>query len=66
MAAGPVRNRPCVLIIRDGWGENPDSAWDHANAVRCADPPVDARLLGKYLSRMTDEGLLSPPGTANA
>ena len=48
MPAGPVRNRPCVLIIRDGWGENPDSAWDHANAARCAAPPVDARLRAEW------------------
>lgn len=39
-----VRHRPCVVIIRDGWGENPDRAWDHANAVRRAEPPVDAML----------------------
>lgn len=39
-----VRNRPCVVIIRDGWGENPDPQWDHANAVKLANPPVDARL----------------------
>jgi 2,3-bisphosphoglycerate-independent phosphoglycerate mutase len=39
-----VRNRPCVVIIRDGWGENPHAEWDHANAVKLAKPPVDARL----------------------
>jgi 2,3-bisphosphoglycerate-independent phosphoglycerate mutase len=44
MPAVVVRNRPCVVIIRDGWGENPDPRWDHANAVRLAQPPVDARL----------------------
>lgn len=37
-------NRPCVVIIRDGWGENPHREWDHANAVKVANPPVDARL----------------------
>jgi 2,3-bisphosphoglycerate-independent phosphoglycerate mutase len=37
-------NRPCVVIIRDGWGENPYSEWDHANAVKIAQPPVDAML----------------------
>ncbi len=39
-----VSNRPCVVIIRDGWGENPYSEWDHANAVKLAAPPVDAML----------------------
>ncbi len=39
-----VKQRPCVLIIRDGWGENPDSRWDHANAVKLAAPAVDAML----------------------
>ncbi|MBK8913896.1 MAG: 2,3-bisphosphoglycerate-independent phosphoglycerate mutase [Phycisphaerales bacterium] len=36
--------RPCILIIRDGWGENPHADQDHANAVRIAAPAVDARL----------------------
>lgn len=40
----PVQNRPCVVIIRDGWGENPYPQWDHANAVKLAQPPVDAML----------------------
>ena len=39
-----TKNRPCVVIIRDGWGENPHKEWDHANAVKLAAPPVDARL----------------------
>ncbi|MFO0839026.1 MAG: 2,3-bisphosphoglycerate-independent phosphoglycerate mutase [Phycisphaerae bacterium] len=43
-----VKHRPCVLIIRDGWGENPDSNWDHANAVRLAAPPVDAMLRAEW------------------
>jgi len=38
------QQRPCVLIVRDGWGENPDARWDHANAIKVAKPPVDARL----------------------
>lgn len=39
-----VRNRPCVVVIRDGWGENPHGEWDHANAVKRARPPVDQML----------------------
>jgi 2,3-bisphosphoglycerate-independent phosphoglycerate mutase len=38
------RNRPCIILIRDGWGENPDPAMDHANAIKLAQPPVDAML----------------------
>jgi 2,3-bisphosphoglycerate-independent phosphoglycerate mutase len=44
MAGKSVRNRPCVVIIRDGWGENPYPEWDHANAVKLAQPAVDAML----------------------
>ncbi len=33
-----------MLIIRDGWGENPHSEWDHANAVKLGAPRVDAML----------------------
>jgi len=32
------------VIIRDGWGENPHAEWDHANAVKIAQPEVDAML----------------------
>lgn len=44
MSDSRVKHRPCVVIIRDGWGENPDPAWDHANAVKIAQPPIDAML----------------------
>ncbi len=44
MAERKPTNRPCVVIIRDGWGENPHAEWDHANAVKLAAPPIDARL----------------------
>ncbi|NLG43689.1 MAG: 2,3-bisphosphoglycerate-independent phosphoglycerate mutase [Phycisphaerae bacterium] len=39
-----VKHRPCVVIIRDGWGRNPDPNLDYANAVRLADPPIDRML----------------------
>jgi 2,3-bisphosphoglycerate-independent phosphoglycerate mutase len=48
MASKTVRHRPCVVIIRDGWGENPHREWDHANAVRVARPPVDAMLRAEW------------------
>ena len=40
--------RPCVLIVRDGWGENPSSEWDHANTIKIANPPVNARLRSEW------------------
>jgi 2,3-bisphosphoglycerate-independent phosphoglycerate mutase len=39
-----LRNAPLVLIIRDGWGENPNPKHDSFNAVKLARTPVAARL----------------------
>jgi 2,3-bisphosphoglycerate-independent phosphoglycerate mutase len=41
-------NRPLVIIVRDGWGKNPYSQWNHANAVYLAKHPVQDRLLAEY------------------
>ena len=41
-------HRPITLIVRDGWGSNPDPAWNHANAVFLARTPVDDRLMTGY------------------
>ncbi|MBC7784317.1 MAG: 2,3-bisphosphoglycerate-independent phosphoglycerate mutase [Burkholderiales bacterium] len=41
-------SRPVVLIIRDGWGQNPYSEWDHANAVLLADTPVADAIARDY------------------
>jgi len=43
-----LRRRPCVLIIRDGWGYNPNPDEDKFNAVKIAQPPVDTRLMADY------------------
>lgn len=43
-----VRRKPVVLIVRDGWGENPNSEWNHANAVHLADTPVSDALMRDY------------------
>ncbi len=43
-----VRKKPVVLIVRDGWGENPSSEWNHANAVHLANTPVSDGLMAKY------------------
>ncbi|HYE61021.1 MAG TPA: 2,3-bisphosphoglycerate-independent phosphoglycerate mutase [Phycisphaerales bacterium] len=38
------KNTPFVLVIRDGWGENPNAEHDRYNAVKLAKTPVDAAL----------------------
>ena len=43
-----LRKRPVVIIVRDGWGENPYPEWNHANAVHLASTPVDDRLRAEY------------------
>ena len=43
-----LQNRPFVLIIRDGWGYNPNSAEDKYNAIKCADTPVDDMLMAEF------------------
>ncbi|MBN1795789.1 MAG: 2,3-bisphosphoglycerate-independent phosphoglycerate mutase [Sedimentisphaerales bacterium] len=40
--------RPAVLIIRDGWGYNPNSSEDKTNAVKVANTPVDDMLMAQY------------------
>jgi 2,3-bisphosphoglycerate-independent phosphoglycerate mutase len=40
----PPINTPLVLVIRDGWGQNPNPEHDAFNAVKLAATPVDARL----------------------
>jgi 2,3-bisphosphoglycerate-independent phosphoglycerate mutase len=58
--------RPCVIIVRDGWGKNPHPQWDSANAIVLARHPVADRLLADYPSTLVntsgfDVGL--PEGT---
>ena len=43
-----VRRKPVVLIIRDGWGENPNQEWNHANAIHLANTPISDDLMEKY------------------
>ncbi len=44
MSIIPPINTPLVLVIRDGWGENPNPAHDKFNAVKLAWTPVAAGL----------------------
>ncbi|TWT89220.1 2,3-bisphosphoglycerate-independent phosphoglycerate mutase [Neorhodopirellula pilleata] len=45
-----LRRRPVVLIVRDGWGQNPDPKWNDCNAVFLAKKPVDDGLTRDYPS----------------
>jgi 2,3-bisphosphoglycerate-independent phosphoglycerate mutase len=40
--------KPVLLVIRDGWGKNPDPAQDKYNAVLLAKKPCDDQLHAKY------------------
>ena len=44
----PDSQKPVVLIIRDGWGENHDTSYDAYNAVKLAKTPVADRLTATY------------------
>src|SRR5579862_8325384 len=43
-----LARRPFVLIVRDGWGENPHAEQDAYNAVKLAKHPVADRLMREY------------------
>jgi len=58
--------RPCVIIVRDGWGKNPYPQWNNANAIYLAKHPVADRIMSQYPSTLIhtsgfDVGL--PEGT---
>jgi 2,3-bisphosphoglycerate-independent phosphoglycerate mutase len=42
------KNKPFVLIIRDGWGYNPKPEEDEFNAIKQAHTPVDDMLMAEY------------------
>lgn len=56
-----MSKKPVVLIIRDGWGENPGgvkTAEAEGNAVLLADTPVHDSLLAKYpIGKLSASGL---------
>ncbi|MBW8042346.1 MAG: 2,3-bisphosphoglycerate-independent phosphoglycerate mutase [Planctomycetes bacterium] len=43
-----MKNKPFVMIIRDGWGYNPNPDEDEYNAVKCANTPTDDMLMAEY------------------
>lgn len=60
------KNAPLVLIIRDGWGENPHPAHDAFNAVKLAKTPVSDALSCDYpwtLIKTSGEDVGLPDGT---
>ena len=60
------QDKPFVLIIRDGWGYNPNPAEDECNAVKCANTPVDDMLMAEYpncLIHTSGEDVGLPAGT---
>ncbi|MCL2645484.1 MAG: 2,3-bisphosphoglycerate-independent phosphoglycerate mutase [Phycisphaerales bacterium] len=44
----PIAKRPFVLIIRDGWGQNPHPEMDSYNTLKLAKHPVDDRLMRDF------------------
>jgi len=44
----PPTNTPLLLIIRDGWGENPNPEHDPFNAIKLARTPVADRLMRDF------------------
>jgi 2,3-bisphosphoglycerate-independent phosphoglycerate mutase len=60
------RCKPVMLIIRDGWGYNPDPQEDKYNAIKCARTPVDDMLMSQYpncLIKTSGEDVGLPDGT---
>lgn len=45
-----LNRRPVVLLIRDGWGQNPDHRYDATNAIIQAKKPVTDKLMAEYPS----------------
>ena len=61
-----LKNKPYMLIIRDGWGYNPNSSEDEYNAIKCANTPVDDMLMAEYpncLIHTSGEDVGLPDGT---
>ena len=61
-----LKKRPYVMIIRDGWGWNPNSADDKFNAIKVAKTPSDDMLMSEYpntLIHTSGEEVGLPDGT---
>ena len=61
-----LKNKPYVLIIRDGWGHNPNPAEDEYNALKAGNTPTDDMLMSEYpncLINTSGEDVGLPDGT---
>jgi 2,3-bisphosphoglycerate-independent phosphoglycerate mutase len=61
-----LKNRPYALIIRDGWGYNPNPDEDEYNTIKCANVPTDNMLMSEYpncLIHTSGEDVGLPDGT---
>ena len=47
-SAMSVKHRPVLLVVRDGWGKNPNPAHDKYNAVHLARKPCDDHLRARF------------------
>lgn len=59
-------SRPVVLIVRDGWGENPNAEHDAFNAIKLAKTPIADALMARYpntLIHTSGEDVGLPEGT---
>ncbi len=66
MAADSNRPKPAVVIVRDGWGRNPNPEHDAFNAVKLAKTPRCDELLKTYpwtLIHTSGEDVGLPEGT---
>ncbi|MDX2116596.1 MAG: 2,3-bisphosphoglycerate-independent phosphoglycerate mutase [Planctomycetota bacterium] len=66
MANHTPANTPFVLIIRDGWGQNPNASHDAFNAIKLAKTPVADALMRDYphtLIHTSGEDVGLPDGT---
>ncbi|MEM8710364.1 MAG: 2,3-bisphosphoglycerate-independent phosphoglycerate mutase [Planctomycetota bacterium] len=62
----PESKKPVVLIVRDGWGENPHSEHDAFNAIKLASTPRTDALVAQYpatLIHTSGEDVGLPEGT---
>ena len=62
----PDRAKPVVLVVRDGWGRNPNASHDKFNAVKLAKTPRCDALLERYpytLIHTSSEDVGLPEGT---
>ncbi len=61
-----LKNKPYVLILRDGWGYNPNPDEDEYNTIKCANVPTDDMLMSQYphcIIHTSGEDVGLPDGT---